>query len=76
MSTLRIEKNEDFAHEIHVTESDPRSELVHVKFERFDQTEGTRRSDEMFLTLPQLEKMARFLLRQADEIHSVQQSRK
>ena len=76
MSTLRIDSNECFSTEVTIRESDPYTKSVYVKFDRYYIPEEIRGCNEMFVTPSELERLARFMLRQADEIRTEQAVRK
>lgn len=72
MTTLQIKPNNDFEINITVKESDEYSKKILVRFDSHLMPEDLRGCNEMFLTVDELEKIGRFLLRQSDEIRAIQ----
>jgi hypothetical protein len=75
MASLKIDVDSTFDVDVTVRESDKYSKLVFVKFEKNFAPENMHSCSEMFLTPMQLELLGRFLIRQADEIHTAQEIR-
>ena len=75
MAQLRINVNPTVTLDVTVRESDEYTESAYVKFEHHMSSEEIQGCNEMFLTPEQLDQLARFLMRQADEIRSAQFNR-
>jgi hypothetical protein len=74
MSTLRIDVTEDFAIEVSVRESDANTKSAYLKIERTS-TEKNITVTDLFLTPEQLGRIGYFLMRQADEMKTMQEIR-
>jgi len=75
MSTLRVDSNPTFVTEVTVRESDKYSQSVYVKFDRHYVPEEIRGVDEMFMSVDELEDLAKFFLNEAKMIRSEQLAR-
>lgn len=75
MATLIINANEMFTIDVTARESDEYTQAVYLRFDRNYLPESKQPCSEMYLTPIQLELLGRFLLRQADEIRTVQAQR-
>lgn len=76
MATLNIDVNPGFSLEVDAREADEYSKLVFIRFQRHYHSEAILGADELFLTPDQTEQLARFLMRQADEVRMAQRARK
>lgn len=68
MTILRIKPDNTFEINVTIDLPDEFSKKIHVKFEHHLIPEDYRGCNELFLTVDELDKLGRFLLRQADEI--------
>lgn len=75
MTTYQLKTNNSFAINTFVSESDPYSELVYVKFEMDPAIGHSARMDKMFMTPDQLEELGKFLVREAENIRHLQLAR-
>ena len=75
MNTHRIDSNDTFSTEVTVRESDKYSRDVYIKIERHYVPEEIRGTNEVFMTVTQLEQLGRFLVKQADAIRTEQAMR-
>lgn len=75
MSIHRVDSNPTFVTEVTVRESDKYSQAVYIKFDRHYVPEEIRGVDEMFMSVDELEDMAKFFIAEADKIRSAQMKR-
>ena len=75
MAVHRIEQVGSHVTDFSVCESDEYSKQVYMKIDRHVVPENIRGTHEIFMSPDQLEKLGRFLLKQADEIRTAQSVR-
>ena len=75
MATLRFDSEALASSGVSVRESDIYSGFVYMKLSHENTTGEVRGCNEVFMTPEQLDLLGRFLIRQAEEIHTAQAMR-